>query len=240
MKRPLMFGVAFTLIAATFVFFNWIRLGSEPSTSPFKKTAKPSQPISVNNSEFKDEAEKPAQIASQGMESMSRIEKGRETPLATVATIKWNTVKTESVDWLLGTRWKIWRGVHAVERKWVSASKQEIIGEVSGYLLIRNNISFGRKDSTSVKHFVVVDPRLQVAGVVTGVLKVLLKEGANSDFLVQNSNLRIRDAFSDIRTYYVAALEEPFDPLVLKEFLSRQPEVEQVELEIVFKKHEKF
>lgn len=239
MKRPFVSGVAFILIAASVVLFTWMRSNPEPSNSSLEVFPMSTQSRAVDKEEAK-EAAKTSQVLRQGAEPMSRGDQLGKVPVARASAAQRDVIKMESVDWLQGTRWRRWSGVYAVEKHLVDVSEKEILAEVSGYILIRNNLPTSRIDADVKQHFVVVDPRLQVPGVVTGFLKVLLREGSSSHFLFQNSHLQIRDSFPDIRTYYVTTSEKPFDPLALKEFLGRRPEVERVELEIVFKKYEKF
>jgi hypothetical protein len=86
---------------------------------------------------------------------------------------------------------------------------------------------------------IVFDSRLKAVGVVTGVVRVVLKEGVSSEFLSSFSNARIRDAFPELRTYFVTATEAPFDLEKLLTEMRIDPSVQEAHLEILSQNYDK-
>lgn len=147
--------------------------------------------------------------------------------------------KLATTSWLMDTRWKLWVGVSALDKK-KGRPSGKILGEVSGYYLVEESLGHESQSFSSHQPLVVMDPRLKVAGVVTGILSVTLKEGASADSLLHSPDLRVRDSFPEIRTYFVTAAKEPFDLQSLKNFLQSEFPVERVELEVLSRQYEKY
>ncbi len=145
-----------------------------------------------------------------------------------------------SVEWLVDTPWKLWIGVTAINKNQARNLDTKVMGEVNGFLLVENK---NEKESglfSSAAPFVVVDQRLNSFGVISGVFSVTLKEGQSGDFLLQNSDLRVRESFPEIRTYYITAAEEPFDLELFRKFLLKMPGVESVKIEVLSRQYEKY
>lgn len=145
-----------------------------------------------------------------------------------------------SVEWLVGTPWKLWPGVTAIRKNKERNLDVKVIGEVNDFFLVENK---NEKESglfSSGAPFVVVDQRLNSVGVISGIFTVTLKEGHSADSLMQDPDLRIRDSFPEIRTYYVTADQEPFDLEQFRKFLLKMPDVESVKIEVLSRQYEKY
>lgn len=153
--------------------------------------------------------------------------------------VDFKKAKIESVSWLAGTNWKLWTGVSARTKK-NGPLPGKILGEVSGFYLVEDFAQHDPREFSLQEPLVVMDPRLDIAGVVTGFLSVILKEGTSAEDLANVPGLLIRDSFPDIRTYFVTAAEKTFDLQSLKDTLKSEPAVENVELEVLSRQYEKY
>ncbi len=147
--------------------------------------------------------------------------------------------KLEAVSLFADTNWKIWPGVQAISSKGTAPSSG-ILAKVNGYYLVKTEEVNDFRSFSSQRPLVVVDSRLEIAGVVTGVFSVVLKEGVSSDLLKNASGLKIVNEFPDIRTYYVTSSYEPFDLQTFQEALKAEAEIEQVRIEILSRQYEKY
>lgn len=170
-----------------------------------------------------------------------------------VSERKWNPSKTpgraKSVDLgkaklidtpvLSETAWKRWVGVRATSKN-ENISSSSIVGELQKFLLVADNRPITANQFSSLSPWVVADTRLGLVGIVTGVLIVVLKDGSSADILKNNADLKILNESPGIRTYFVTAAQEPFDLLALKDFLTRESGVQEVQLEVLSRQYEKY
>lgn len=140
---------------------------------------------------------------------------------------------------LSGTSWKRWAGVRAVSKN-EKVPTSSTVGELQKYSLVADNKPFSANQFSSLSPWVVADTRLGLVGVVTGVMIVVLKEGVSADFLKNNSDLKILNESPGIRTCFVTAAQDPFDLVALKDYLTRDPGVQEVQLEVLSRQYEKY
>lgn len=159
------------------------------------------------------------------------------------STLRKSLLKVEpgaAVPWLTDTPWKLWRGITAIKKNQGRSMDTKVLGEVNGFFLVEDKNEKENLLFSSDQPFVVVDPRLNSVGVVSGVFTVTLKEGASADFLLRNQELRIRESFPEIRTYYITSAEEPFDLEQLRKFLLSESNIESVKIEVLSRQYEKY
>ncbi|MNK11946.1 hypothetical protein D3C87_299970 [compost metagenome] len=138
---------------------------------------------------------------------------------------------------LAETSWKRWGRVSAVPRS--EAAGSHVIGEVSGFALIASPQTGDETQFTEGQNLVYFNSRTQVAGIVTGVFRVTLKEGVRFEDLTEAYNLKITGAYPHLQTYFVTGQNSPFDLTVLQKRLSADSGVADLELEILSRKYEK-
>ncbi|MBV2167521.1 MAG: hypothetical protein KUL82_02330 [Bdellovibrio sp.] len=235
------FAIILFFILGTFVALYVVN--SRDRASVFK-TAESSTVLSTKN-DSQDREEVPetqvTEVASSGPEKAMRARDPRRRKSAAEgsALIDVKATPLESVSLFAGTNWKVWPGVLAISLK-EGSSLAGVLGKVSGYYLVKDEEVNDVRSFSSHRPLVVVDSRLEIAGVVTGVFSVVLKEGVSSDFLKNASGLKIVHEFPEIRTYYVTSLHEPFDLTAFQESLKAQPEIEKVQIEILSRQYEKY
>lgn len=163
----------------------------------------------------------------------------RIAPPRKVSSVPLDNAELEKIPLLADTPWKLWKGVVA-KPKSAATPNEVVISEVSGFVVVGSEAEYDIKQFSSSSPLVVANTRLSQAGVLTGTITVVLKEGQSAEFLSEDNGVKTMGAFPKIRTYYVTALQEPFD---LQEFyleLKNHPGVEQVSLEILSRQYDKF
>lgn len=140
---------------------------------------------------------------------------------------------------LSGTSWKVWEGVTAYPQ--ASGVRSDYLAEVSGYYLVEEETFRGDdRHFSSAQPLAVYNERKGIAGIVTGTIQIILNEGESIDSLVQEYDLKVMGSMPEAKVYFVTSAQEPFNLSSLKERLSSEPVVKQVELEILSRKYEKF
>lgn len=147
-------------------------------------------------------------------------------------------IRTESLALLEDSPWVLWVGVTAV-KKTDNKSSAKVVAEINGYDIIESAGAVDLKSFSSEQPLVVVNSRLEIPGVVTGVVSVTLRKGASEDVIRQLPGVKILNSFPEIRTYFVTSAEEPFDLAAFRDFIKSQPDVEQSHLEILSRRYEK-
>lgn len=138
---------------------------------------------------------------------------------------------------LEGTGWGLWKGVTALKKiKGVPSDK--VLGEVNGFYLIEDISHNDIRQFSPSQPLVVLNSRLGIAGVVTGVVTVTLKEGASIEALA-HIDVQVLNSFPEIRTYYVTSSQEVFDLQSFQEALVSESAVERAHLEILSRQYEK-
>lgn len=147
--------------------------------------------------------------------------------------------RVERSSFFEGTPWKIWAGAKAVAKK-NGKPDSNILGEVNGFYLIESageNVDI-RKFSSG-QPLVVIDSRLDLVGIVTGVFSITLKEGVAAEVITQASGIKILNSFPAIRTYFITAASEPFDLQTFQDLLKNESDIEYVHAEILSRRYEK-
>lgn len=145
----------------------------------------------------------------------------------------------EKSSFFEGTPWEIWVGVNAYSKK-SGKPHGKLIGEVNGFYLVEESAQNIDVRNFSPSHpLVVIDSRLNVAGVVTGVFSVTLKEGVSPEVITQASGIKILDSFPGIRTYFITSTSDPFDLQAFQDSLKNETDVELVHAEILSRQYEK-
>jgi len=136
--------------------------------------------------------------------------------------------------------WKVWDGVKASpEHSFQRLPDTEIVGRVSGYVLVKANLQNSVERFSTESPLAVFNERLAVPGVVTGTLSLKLKHKDELPDVLQDYGLKTRDSFPEISVYYVTAQKNPFNLAQLFQALQQDPRIERVEPEIVNRKYEK-
>lgn len=140
---------------------------------------------------------------------------------------------------LSGTSWKLWEGVTAYAKG--AAQDRLVLTEISGFDVVEeDSFRADERNFSSDRPLVVFNERKKIAGIVTGVVQVILREGYTIESLAMASSLRVTGSHPEMRMYFVTAFENPFDLSDLKERLSRDPAVQSVDLEVLSRKYEKY
>ncbi|UOF00068.1 hypothetical protein [Bdellovibrio reynosensis] len=156
-----------------------------------------------------------------------------------VSSLSVGKAELEKIPLLADTPWKLWKGVTA-KPKAATSPNEVIVSEISGFVLVQSEANVDLTNFTTSAPVVVANPRLNIGGVLTGTITVVLREGQSADFLSAESGIKIIGSFPKIRTYFVTALQEPFDLPELYQELKHHQGVEQVSLEILSRQYDKF
>lgn len=134
--------------------------------------------------------------------------------------------------------WKVLMGVSAIPKRNGPPLDSKIIGEINGYFLV-DGVNLDLKNFSQQRPVVVIDPRRNSVGVVTGVFTVVLKSETSKNLLLENQNLKILNSFPEINTYFVTAAHQPFDIEEFQLFLKNEFEAESVKAEVLSRQYEK-
>ena len=146
-------------------------------------------------------------------------------------------LKTFSIA-LEDKHWKIWEGVTAIpEHKFLNRG-QNLAGRLSGYILVKDGNDSSLDQFNAVNPIVVYNERRQIPGVVTGTLSIKIAQGVDVNLILDSYQLVSRDAFPQIRLYYVTARNQPFDLPGLFKALQKDPLIEKVDVEILDRQYE--
>ncbi|MGZ3768786.1 MAG: hypothetical protein ACXVCP_02845 [Bdellovibrio sp.] len=147
--------------------------------------------------------------------------------------------RLDKPSFLEGTSWEIWSGVTAVHKK-NGQPKEKILSEVNGFYLVQaDNATSDVHNFSASNPLVVVDRRLNIAGVLTGVFSVTLKEGVSVEALAQTDGIKVLDSFPATRTYFITSSNDPFDLQLFYDFLKSTPDVENFHPEVLSRHYEK-
>ncbi|KHD88999.1 MAG: hypothetical protein OM95_05935 [Bdellovibrio sp. ArHS] len=230
------------LVGAVLYFIN-----KDESASPLSSATSASQTSTLTNRDDDEGTLSPSaisentqttEIASNQQPTQMRPRSLR-LPKSERTTAQLNIQEAEFLDSSLfvDTNWKIWNGVKAIPKN-TGRPGQAVVGELTGFYLVKESASDPSSFSSS-EPFVVYDARLGVAGVVTGLFSVVLKEGVSAEVLTQTLGLKVVNSFPDIRTYYVTSPQEPFDLKAVQDLLKTDPSVESAQMEILSRNYEK-
>jgi hypothetical protein len=138
------------------------------------------------------------------------------------------------------SRWKRWPGVRALAPNMPVASS-EVLAEISGYKLTHDENFVGDEKAFSQEDpLVYYDARTRSAGVVTGELRLVVKDKAKLDQLLDLYRLKVSTASPNLSTYFVTSIDPNFNLEELYSKLSRESQVESVQVEIQSRQYEKF
>lgn len=130
--------------------------------------------------------------------------------------------------------WKIWKGVSAVAKKDALAEGSQNLGAIGNYVLVSDaSILSDEHQFSSTQPLAVFNSRTNLPGLITGNFAVKLQDASDFQSFILDHDLKIIGAFPQIRVYYVMANREPVDLVLLQEYLTKDPRVENVTLEIV-------
>ncbi|XGC81194.1 hypothetical protein ACES2L_01705 [Bdellovibrio bacteriovorus] len=206
-----------------------------------KNDSKSVPPIASVAERVKEEAVQSTEVASTSSSApiVSQRTPRKLPPPRRVSSLPLENAELEKIPLLADTPWKLWKGVVAKPR--TSANPNEVvISQVSGFVVVASEVEYDLKNFFSDSPLVVANTRLSQAGVLTGTINVILKEGQSADFLNEENGVKIVGAFPKIRTYYVTALQEPFDLPAFYLELKNHQGVEQASLEILSRQYDKF
>lgn len=179
------------------------------------------------------------EISSHGEDRASqsrRFQAPRSAPTAVAAPEEGQLTE---IGVLSGTSWKLWDGVTAYPLE--LARGRHVLAEISGFALVQEEEMYSdERNFRTDRPLVVYNSRKRIAGIVTGVLQVILREGYVLESLSMASSLRLTGSHPEMRMYFVTSYDSPFDLSDLKELLSKDPAVESVVLEVLSRRYDKF
>lgn len=143
--------------------------------------------------------------------------------------------------WPAGT-WQVWQGVRVVSASHQDEQGKKLkeLGSIGSYVLMED-VQF-RSDEhqfQSSAPIPVFNQRRNKAGLITGVVTLVLREGIEVDPVLTDFGLFIKTALPQIRTLYVAVKNEPYDLVTLIESLKQDSRIEKVDLEVVTQNYAK-
>lgn len=142
---------------------------------------------------------------------------------------------------VLDTKWKVWSGVTAVETRSFNGDKSAVLAVMGGYSVIADeSVNGDDRNFSSQKPLVFFDERMSRTGIVTGDLKVSLKEGVNPEAVATDHGLSVTSSLENIRLFFMRASADRYDLGGLVNNLKKDPRVSAVELSIVSRNYEKF
>lgn len=206
--------------------------------SPRSDSSKSSSHSSKIN-EVEQQTDYSSSFKSQQVMARKEVPSGAIRGASSVNLNELATTQTEKFSFLEGTPWKIWVGVGAYSKE-KGKPTSKVIGEVNGYYLVEEQAEhIDVRNFSSSQPLVVIDSRLGIVGIVTGVFSVTLKEGVSPDVLTQASGVKVLNSFPEIRTYFVTASKEPFDLQAFQDSLKNETDVEIVHAEVLSRQYEK-
>lgn len=232
-----------TFIALGVVVFFLTQMGKKmkaiDQSSPEYSTQSDSlQTPSHKESEIVQKTDHSSSTNSQAMTSRKEVPQSYIRGTSSVNLNAENT-QHEKSSFFEGTPWEIWVGVRAYSKK-NGRPQAKVIGEVNGFYLVEESAqNIDVRNFSSSHPLVVIDSRLNVAGVVTGVFSVTLKEGVSPEIVTQASGIKILDSFPGIRTYFITSASDPFDLQAFQDSLKSEIDIENVHAEILSRQYEK-
>lgn len=199
---------------------------AEPSEEP-ETTGKPVQQRSAANTGLKEQMQ-PRQIK-------------EDLPLTQGPNGAPNPERLVKTSLVLDTKWKVWSGVTAIPTRNFHGDKSEVLAVMGGYSVVADeSVSGDDRNFSSTKPLVVYDERMSRTGIVSGDLKVSLKEGASAETVAAEHGLTVTSSLENIRLFFMRATSDRYDLGGLVNSLKKDPRVNAVELSIVSRNYEKF
>lgn len=144
----------------------------------------------------------------------------------------------QSASLLSGTSWMIWEGVAARPKD--QGVPSSYLVEVSGYYIVSDAAAISDERHFSPQQpLVLYNKRKGIAGVLTGTLQLVLKEGVSIEDVASSYGLTVLDSLPEMKMYFVTSASHPFDIVSLKESLVAEPGIARVELEILSRQYVK-
>lgn len=153
--------------------------------------------------------------------------------------LKIDTAKLRDDSFFTDTPWRIWEGVTAYPKS-QGKPNAPVLGEVNGYYVVEGGAVSTPDNFFPQSPMLVVNSRLSIAGVMTGVFTLQLEQGADPELLAQSSDVEMVASFPEINTYLVTSKQRPFDLNKFREFLQAFPQVRSISAEILSRQYAKF
>jgi hypothetical protein len=141
---------------------------------------------------------------------------------------------------LSDSKWLIWKNVSAIPKKNFDGNDSDLLGKTSGFVyLYDENQKLEIENFTPERPLVLYNSRLRQAGVLTGTIKVELRNENNIEsFLVDHHAVSLGE-FPEIRTFFVTSKSVPFQLDEFYQLIRSDERVQKTELEILSRKYEK-
>ncbi|CAN5504663.1 hypothetical protein BH10BDE1_BH10BDE1_12810 [soil metagenome] len=135
--------------------------------------------------------------------------------------------------------WKIWRGI-GITQKGSEPRDVRLTGEVAGYSLFESSSFSGRLGQFDLSSpMAVYNDRTHKAGVVTGSIRVVLKDGVGWDEVSKDHDLTLIAPFPQIKTYMVTSPRSPFDLTALLTELQNDSRIDTTKAEVLSRDYNK-
>lgn len=138
------------------------------------------------------------------------------------------------------SHWKLWQGIRAISAAEAPVAPANYLANVSGYFLVEDNEFAAQENFVGqAEPLIYYNQRTQQAGVVTGTLKITLRNSGNIESVNSRYSLKLEGAFPHLNLYMVRSSHEPVDLQFLQKQLQADADIAQVEVEILSRQYEK-
>ncbi len=196
----------------------------------------------VGNSVVKGSSEQSSQVPTAAIEeapqkieiaSARMFEEKTQKPI-----YKPRTESLEQVGVLVGTRWKVWKGVSYLP---LNKFAEGTVADVAKYKVVESpTVNPDLNNFVKGEGVVLYNERSKMVGLMTGVFNVKVSETSAIQKIAEQYNLEVTGAFPEIQRYFVTSKNSVFNLERLKADLEEDPLVSNVELEIISGVYEKF
>lgn len=237
--------VALILVVA--VIGVWWLNNRSSSTSVSRSNEPPlsqNSQIPSSKSFASQEPRDPAQVSENFSEEVSSSagNSGVQRAIPTERSNKRSLERTPAVTELqssslfLNSPWQRWVGMGAqLKQEGVSS-----VSDVSGFSIVESNEQWSEENFHEGYGLVYFNTRTQTTAVLTGIFRIILRDGAELGELAEVYDLKVTASFPHLHTYFVTSKVSPFNLVELKKRLQLDPVITESEPELLSRRYEKF
>lgn len=139
----------------------------------------------------------------------------------------------EALDSIERPGWKVWQGA-SISMKGHQPSDARVLGGAAGFSIYEDSESHADPTRFDLRYPIAVfNERTSKVGILTGTVRIVLKEGTTWDEFSSDHDLVLTAPFSHLRTYMVTSTRSPFDLVELVRTLKADGRAEILEPEIL-------